>query len=168
MHVDYSLNLPSGPDYLGVLSYNEMAKIVGDLIEELKKPDPSADLCWRRRFTGFEWSINTGSLHITNSLYPCEDVEISITRRIVAMTLAQGEHHRRPPEEISYAYDRKRWFCKRAFEPERSLRDLSAEDYSFILNFILEAFYFINLRKKKAKEINEKVHSILYSDYGWV
>ena len=71
-------------------------------------------------------------------------------------------------EEISYVYDRKRWFCKRAFEPERSLRDLSAEDYSFILNFILEAFYFINLRKKKAKEINEKVHSILYSDYGRV
>ena len=88
MHIDYSLGLPTGPDYSQVLSYDEMVKLVGDLIEKLKNPDPGRYEHYRR-FRGFEWSIHTGGLYIQNSLYPCEDAEISIGRRIVTMNAAQ-------------------------------------------------------------------------------
>ena len=164
MHIDYSLGLPTGPDYSQVLSYDEMVKIVGDLIEKLKKPDPGRYEHYRR-FRGFEWSIHASGLYIQNSLYPGEDAEISIGRRIFAMDAAPGKRLREP-EEISYSRTQGKWCRKRALETGPQYTDPSPDDYSFIINFILEAFYYMDLRKKKAKEINEKVYSILNTDYG--
>lgn len=148
------------PAYLGILESEDVERAVNDLMQKLADTYGHFYFCWTLIFKGYELEqIVDVAYFQKEGLYARFQQEVTY----YDIPVESDESRSRTQE---WKFENLNWETYK--QPSKINKFMTSRDYETVLNMILEAFYYMEIKKQKTEEINERIESILNSDGGSV